>query len=111
LNRPVNIVPQSWPGGDFIHIDHLGATAVVKINTQHPFYTQVYARLVAALEPGVDPAAAELARAVRVGIDLLLMSYAQAEGVEKEADKKYAGLRSYWGTILKNNIQEWGESQ
>jgi hypothetical protein len=111
LNRPVNVVPQSWPGGDFIHVEHLGTTALVRINTQHPFYTKVYDKLVTAVAPDGDPAAAELARSVRVGLDLLLVSYAQAEAVEKDAEKKYGSLRSYWGTILKNNIQEWGDSQ
>jgi hypothetical protein len=111
LSRPVNVVPRSWPGGDFIHIEHLGTTAIVWLNTQHPFYTQVYTKLVAATKPDADPAAADLARVIRVGLDLLLLSYAQAEGVEKDADRKYGGLRSYWGTILKNNIQEWGQSQ
>lgn len=111
LKRPVNVVPQSWPGGEFITVEHLGTTAIVRLNTQHPFYTHVYAKLVAAAKPGADVSAADLAQAVRVGLDLLLLSYAQAEGVEKDADRKYSGLRSYWGTILKNNIQEWGQSQ
>jgi hypothetical protein len=111
LSRPVNVVPQSWPGGEFITVEHLGSTAIVRINTQHPFYTRVYAKLVDAAKPGADVSAADLALIARVGLDLLLLCYAQAEGVHKDADRQFSGLRSYWGTILKNNIQEWGQSQ
>jgi hypothetical protein len=108
LNRPINVVPQAWPGGDFISVEHLGTTAIVRLNTQHPFYTQVYSRL-AEVKPDADPA--EVGRVARVGIDLLLMSYAQAEATDKEPERKYGTLRAFWGTILKNNIQEWGDSR
>jgi hypothetical protein len=107
LKRPVSVFPQAWPGGDFITVEHLGTTAIVRLNTQHPFYTQVYSRLVDATATD-DPV--ELARVARVGLDLLLMSYAQAEALEKEPERKYGTLRTYWGTILKNNIQEWGDA-
>lgn len=107
LSRPINVVPQAWPGGDFISVEHLGSTALVRLNTQHPFYTQVYAKLI---DPKADADPAELARVARVGIDLLLASYAQAEATDKEPERKYGTLRSYWGTILKNNVQGWGDS-
>lgn len=96
LTRPINVVPQAWPG-DFISVEYLGTTAIVRLNTQHPFYTQVYAKLTD-LKPDADPA--EVARVARVGIDLLLASYAQAEATDKEPERKYGTLRSYWGTIL-----------
>lgn len=106
LGQPINVIPQAWPGGDFISVEHLGTTALVRLNTQHPFYTQVYSKLTD-LKPDVDPA--ELARIARVGIDLLLASFAQAEATDKEPEKKYGTLRTFWGTILKNNVQGWGD--
>lgn len=107
LGRPVTVVPQAWPGSDFMQIEHLGTTAIVRLNTQHAFYTEVYAKLTDAMRPGEDTAAAELARRIQTGLDLLLLSYAQAEGVEKDADEKYQDLKTYWGIHLKNNVQQW----
>jgi len=107
LKRPVNVVPKAWPGSEFVQIEHLGTTAIVYLNTQHPFYTEVYARLTEAMQGGSDTPAAELARSVQIGLDLLLLSYAQAEGMEKDADQRYQDLRTYWGTHLKNNVQQW----
>jgi hypothetical protein len=111
LSRPISIVPQAWPGSDFMTVEHLGSTAIVRLNTAHPFYVQFYAKLLAAAKPDADPNTASLARTAQVGLDILLMSYAQAEGLEKDAEEKYGGLRSYWGNILKNNIQTWTRSK
>ena len=110
MKRPLSFVPQAWPGNDFIQIDHLGETAIVRLNTQHPFYTEVYSKLVDAMEGRGDGDPVELARLVQVGLDLLLSSYAQAESVEEDAEEKYANLRTYWGLHLKNNVQKWTKS-
>ena len=111
-SRPLTFVPKAWPGSDFIQIEHLGSTGgIVQLNTQHPFYTEVYSKLVEAMEPSAEVDVINLARLVQVGLDLLILSYAQAEAVEKEADAKYANLRTLWGLHLKNNIQHWVKPQ
>jgi|GEM_PF-1432346 len=110
-SRPLSIVPRAWPGGEFLQIEHLGGNAIVYLNTQHPFYAEVYSKLVNAMDPGAEVNIPALARLIQVGLDLLLLSYAQAEGVEKDADEKYANLRGYWGIHLKTNVQQWARTQ
>jgi len=109
--RPLTLIPQAWPGSDFMQIEHLGSTAIVRLNTQHPFYTEVYSKLVDAMEAGEELDVAELARVVQVGLDILIMSFAQAEGVETDGAAKYANLRAYWGIHLNTNVQSWANSR
>jgi hypothetical protein len=42
LSVPLTIVPETWPGQELLEIKHLGSNAIVRINLQHPFYTEVY---------------------------------------------------------------------
>jgi hypothetical protein len=107
--RPVTIIPQSWPGNELFEIDHLGTTVLVKLNMRHAFYREVYSKLLAAIdsapvetntgEPGV-------ARLAQVGIDLLILAYARAEGMRADATDYYSELKPHWGLHLKNLIQE-----
>jgi hypothetical protein len=41
--RPMTIVPQNIAGNELFEIEHLGSTALVKLNMRHPFYREVYA--------------------------------------------------------------------
>ncbi|HTU22604.1 MAG TPA: ATP-binding protein [Gemmataceae bacterium] len=110
-NRPVIIVPQSWPGSELLEVEHLGSTAIVKLNVRHPFYREVYAKLLAAIEqPQPDDALnghGGIAQLAQVGLDLLILAYARAEGMRTDACEYYSDLRSYWSVHLKNMVQEW----
>ena len=109
--RPVTIVPQSWHGSELFEIDHLGTTAIVKLNMRHPFYREVYGKLLAEIErsPATDGADGEgsVARLAQVGLDLLILAYARAEGMHVDATQHYGDLRTYWSVHLKNLVQEW----
>ena len=78
----------------------------MKLNMQHPFYTEVYAGLLAAESQGEDVAAKELAHATRVGIDLLIAAYARAEG-QFEDTSIFDELRTNWGLELRTLVQHW----
>lgn len=109
--RPVTIVPQSWPGTELLEVDHLGSTALVKLNMRHPFYREVYAKLLAEIEQvqtdGNENGDDGIARLAQVGLDLLILAYARAEGMRTDASDYYSDLRSYWSVHLKNMVQEW----
>ena len=51
-----------------------------------------------------------LARLAQVGLDLLILSFARAEGMRADATDYYSDLRTSWGVHLKNMIQEWKKS-
>jgi hypothetical protein len=113
-NRPVTIVPQNFPGNELFEIEHLGSTALVKLNMRHPFYREVYSKLLTEVErasaAGENNENGSIARLAQVGLDLLILGYARAEGMRKDADEHYGDLRTYWGVHLKNMIQEWKKS-
>jgi hypothetical protein len=103
---PLKIVPQEFPGNEFIEIDHLGDTALVRLNTRHSFYREVYNKLLEATEKEgeTNNGDASIAKLAQVGIDLLLLAYARAEGMDPNPEEKYSDLRTYWGVNLKTMI-------
>jgi hypothetical protein len=110
-SRPVTIVPESWSGSEFLEVEHLGSTALVKLNMRHPFYREVYAKLLAEIAQAQAEGSAEgnggIARLAQVGLDLLILAYARAEGMRTDATDYYSDLRAYWSVHLKNMVQEW----
>lgn len=105
-SQPFSMVPESWPGQEFIEIKHLGSQVVVKLNMRHPFYTEVYAKLVAAERDGEDDAQREMAKLIRNGIDLLIAGYARAEG-QFDDTSIFDDLRTNWGLELQGLIRHW----
>ncbi|MFO1003467.1 MAG: ATP-binding protein [Planctomycetaceae bacterium] len=109
--RPFTLLAEGFPGSEMFDIDHLGDNAIVKLNMRHPFYRDIYAPLVAKVEATAskseDADERSLARLAQVGLDILILAYARAEGMRSNATEHYADLRTSWGLHLKNMIQEW----
>jgi hypothetical protein len=112
--RPFTLLAEGWPGSEIFEIDHLGSNALVKLNMRHPFYQQVYRPLVDRIDAtqngNVSEEERSLARLAQVGLDLLILAYARAEGMRSDATEHYADLRTSWGLHLKNMVQEWKNS-
>ena len=77
---------------------------------QHPFYTEVYAKLLGAEKDENNPQNKELAQQVRAGIDLLIVGYARGEG-QYENPSEFDSLRTNWGLELRTLIQHWVKKQ
>jgi len=110
-SQPITIVPESWPGQEFIEIKHLGTNSLVRINMQHPFYMEVYSKLVAAEKQDEDKDSKNMARVIRSGIDLLIIGYARAEG-QYEDDviaQFFDSFKTNWGLELRDLIQYWSK--
>lgn len=112
-SQPVTIVPETWPGKEFIEVKHLGSNAIVRVNMSHPFYTEVYAKLVAAEKQDQDEDAQHMAHLIRGGIDLLIVAYARAEGQydDKVIDEFFDSFKTNWGLELRDLIQHWRKKQ
>lgn len=108
--QPFTIVPETWPEQEFMEIKHLGTNVIVRLNMQHPFYTEVYSKLTAAEKEENDPQKKELAKVVRNGIDLLIVGYARGEG-QYEDPTEFDSLRTNWGLELRTLIQHWVKKQ
>jgi hypothetical protein len=112
--QSLTIVPDTWPGQEFIEIKHLGSnTTIVKLNMNHPFYRDVYAKLVAAETQDADQEARAMAHHVRNGIDFLIMGYARAEGQydDEEVNRVFTSFRTNWGLELRELIQHWSKKR
>jgi hypothetical protein len=77
--QPYTVVPESWPGKEMFTVEHLGSTTLVRLNMQHPFYTEVYSKLLTAEKREDDADLGRLAKTTRLGIDLLIAGYARVE--------------------------------
>jgi len=108
LENPISIVTAGWPGNELFEIDHVEGHPIVKINSRHPFFRDVYTQLkVAPEKSSEDWTVQELIQLVnktRDALDLLFMAYAKAESLNPNADEAYSGLRSQWGYSLASYI-------
>ena len=98
-----SIVPVDYPENFFFETEHHLGKVIVKLNTRHPFYREIFIPLCGPLTAGeedatriVDP----VKRRARIAIQLLIMSYAQAESMFEGDDTLFANIRSQWGMSL-----------
>lgn len=111
-SQPYSVVPESWNGRELFVVEHLGLTTIVKLNMQHPFYTEVYGKLLAAEGQDQDANAKELAQTTRVGIDLLIAGYARAEGQFDDTNlEMFENFRTNWGLELRTLVNHWRKGQ
>jgi hypothetical protein len=107
---PFVIVDDAWKGKDLFEITHLNGKAIIKFNTSHPFFKDVYdplRRLASTPENEVIPLnAVELARKVLVRLDMVFLAYAKAENMNRDPDAAYSSLREYWGQFLSAYLTE-----
>ncbi len=110
-SQPITIIPDTWPGKEFLEVKHLGSNALVRINTSHPFYTEVYSKLVAAEKQDGDDENKQFAHLVRDGIDLLIVAYARAEGQYDDdvIAEFFDSFKTNWGLELRALIQHWSK--
>lgn len=101
---PYVIQNMSFPGTNFIDLQHLGDKTIVRINTRHRFYRELW-------EPAMDLMSRspseitgeETVRAARRNVEaltLLLIAYAKAEAMNGTPDEQYGDLRNFWGQFL-----------
>jgi len=88
LKAPLKIEKdfQGWPGSTFFTVEVTGSTAVLVLNQSHPFYSEVYERLLESEDPNAVEA-----------LDLLLYGYARMQ------DERYSQ-----GELLDEISEDWG---
>jgi hypothetical protein len=80
------------PEGPFYRTLMAGPTTIVYLNTDHPFYSEVYSPL----------SASDAASGAKTGIELLLFALARAERqATEETQEIYRHERNEWSTILR----------
>ncbi|MER6279770.1 ATP-binding protein [Streptomyces sp900105245] len=107
--KPFTLVDGSWPGKEMFEIDHLNGKAIVRLNHRHPFIRDVYDRLKAVADGGVNGTDAvemiKLIRKTETALDVLILAYAKAENMHVNPDQ-FGDLRSYWGQYTQAFMRE-----
>jgi hypothetical protein len=98
---------KSWPGQHFYDSKFLGGNAVLEYNTSHKFWSAVDALIEQLDNP--DAPAVDVAREIRVMVDLLLIAHAKAESMfspdaEFTAQDFTDMIRMQWGQYLTSYV-------
>jgi len=111
---PVSIVPVNWPNGGFFESVHAGGKIVVRLNTAHAFYKEVFLPLCGSVEGLTEESDAQTGastpeqRFARNAMMLILMSFAKAEAFFLPQDQQdlIALLRAQWSIGLEAATKE-----
>jgi hypothetical protein len=101
---PFVIESVSFPGTNFIDVQYIGNQIIIRVNTRHKFYREMWApmREMANSNPsevsGVD--AVKIARRTQEALTLMVAAYAKAESMHDNPHDQYGELRNYWGQFL-----------
>jgi len=91
-----------FPGTNLFEIMHTSKQTIIRLNTRHRFYREMYAPLTALAREGAvtkdaDPSA--VARRAVEAVTLLLVAYAKAESMNEQPNDTYGDLRQWWGNF------------
>ncbi|MFD2969963.1 ATP-binding protein [Sphingobacterium bambusae] len=102
--EPFVIESVSFAGKEFFDIKHLNGQVIIRINTRHPFYREMYKPIkdIAQSDPGTvtGDQAVKISRRTIEALTLLILSYGKAESMNNNPDEAYRDLTGYWGQFL-----------
>jgi hypothetical protein len=114
-SQPCTIVDNegtSWKGNTFLDIHPYGGKTIIEYNMTHEFFLFVYGTIkeLTANTSGDNAAVVQTAKKLKLAIDLLFMSYAQAESVPNQDHQQRIAdtldmLRNNWGTYLAQYVR------
>jgi hypothetical protein len=101
---PFVIESVSFPGQVFIDVQHFSNQVIIRLNTRHRFYRELWEpiREIAQQDPGTvsGEQAVRAARRTLEALSLLVVAYGKAESMDENPREKYMDLRNYWGQFL-----------
>lgn len=103
-NLPFVLESVSFPGNTFIDTQHVRGQVIIRLNTRHPFYRDMWTPIseLAQREPGAisGEEATRAARRALEAMQLLVIAYAKAESMDQNPSERYDDLTMYWGQFL-----------
>lgn len=103
-NLPFVIESVSFPGNMFINTMHVGGKVIIRLNTRHPFYKDMWKPIkdMSERDPGAvsGEEATRVARRTIEALTLLLIAYGKAESMDANPAERYDDLTMYWGQFL-----------
>ncbi len=101
---PFVVESVDFPGTNFIDIQHLGDQVIIRLNTRHRFYREMWEPVSQiASASASDVTATSAIRAARRTIEaltLMVIAYGKAESMDQTPHESYSELRGYWGQFL-----------
>jgi hypothetical protein len=108
--KAIVIESVAYPGQSFIDVQHINGQVIIRVNTRHRFYKELYGpiRSIAEQEPGTVSGveAVDTARRTRVALTVLLAAYGKAESMHNDPLQQYGELRNFWGTFLDSMMSD-----
>ena len=115
--QPYLIEETSFPGSKFFDTTHHAGNAILEYNMTHGFFMYIYELLDELTDPERDEDTPErVAEELKVMIDLLIISYARAEGnfadgTILKSEEFHDQMRNYWGQFLISYINHRDSEQ
>lgn len=100
---PFIIENVSFPGKSFVDIKHVNNQVIIRVNTRHRFYKEMWhplyelAEMDAGSVNGSD--AVKAARRAVEGLTLMIVAYGKAQSMEEDP-YQYDNLTEYWGQFI-----------
>jgi hypothetical protein len=101
---PFVIESVDFAGNEFMDIKHLYNQVIIRLNTRHKFYRDMWEPIKSISERNSDSISNEevisTCKRTIEALTLLLIAYGKAESMEENPDDKYRDLTGYWGQFL-----------
>jgi hypothetical protein len=101
---PFVVESVDFPGTQFIDVQHFSDQVIIRLNTRHRFYRELWAPIkeIAELDPGLvsGEQAVRTARRTIEALTLLIVAYGKAESMDEDPRDHFGDLRNYWGQFL-----------
>lgn len=99
---PFVIESVDFPGKMFVDIRHLDNQVIIRLNTRHRFYRELWkpmSDLAENVEGTTDEATARVAARAVEALSLMIVAYGKAQSMDADPNR-YEDLTSYWGQFV-----------
>lgn len=101
---PFIVESMDFPGSMFMDVQHFSNQVVIRLNTRHRFYRELWEPIkeIAELDPSLvsGEQAVNTARRTIEALTLLIVAYGKAESMDENPSEHFGDLRMFWGQFL-----------
>lgn len=101
---PIVLESVDFPGNMFVDVKHLAGKVIIRLNTRHRFYREMWEPLkdIADRDAGSvsSEEAVKAARRTVEALSLLIIAYGKAQSMHPNPNELYDDLTTYWGQFL-----------
>lgn len=105
---PFVVESVDFPGSVFIDVKHYSNQVVIRLNTRHRFYRELWEPIkeISEMDPSLvsGEQAVSTARRTIEALSLLIVAYGKAESMEPSPSRQFGDLRIFWGQFLETML-------